>query len=48
MGEETACLIGDFCQGERENLVVFSDAYFEKAKDIWKVTGCKVMMSVVL
>ena len=38
VGEETACLIGDFCQGERENLVVFSDAYFEKAKDIWKVT----------
>ncbi len=37
-GEETDSLIGVFSQGERENLVVFSDAYFEKAKDQWKVT----------
>lgn len=37
-GEETDSLIGVFSQGERENLIVFSDAYFEKAKDQWKVT----------
>lgn len=37
-GEETDSLTGVFCQGERENLVVFSDAYFEKARDDWKVT----------
>ena len=38
-GEETDVLTGVFCQGERENLVVFSDVYFEKAKDEWKVTN---------
>ncbi len=38
-GEETNSLTGVMCQGERENLVVFSDAYFEKAKDEWKVTN---------
>ncbi len=38
-GEETDSLIGIMCQGERENLVVFSDTYFEKAKDEWKVTN---------
>ncbi len=38
-GEETDSLTGVMCQGERENLVVFSDAYFEKAKDEWKVTN---------
>lgn len=37
-GEETNSLIGVFSQGERENLIVFSDAYFEQAKDMWKVT----------
>lgn len=37
-GEERDSLIGVFSQGERENLVVFSDTYFEKAKDEWKVT----------
>lgn len=38
-GEEVSGLIGVLCQGERENLVVFSDTYFEKAKDIWKDTN---------
>lgn len=38
IGEEISSLIGVFCQGERENLVVFSDEYFEKAKEIWKIT----------
>ncbi len=38
-GEETDSLIGVLAQGERENLVVFSDAYFERAKDEWKVTN---------
>lgn len=37
-GEETDSLTGVFCQGEREDIVVFSDAYFEKARDEWKVT----------
>ena len=32
-GEETSALIGIMCQGERENIVVFSDAYFEKARE---------------
>ena len=38
-GEETDSLTGVLSQGERENLIVFSDAYFEKAKDEWKVTN---------
>lgn len=33
VGEETSALIGIMCQGERENIVVFSDAYFEKARE---------------
>lgn len=37
-GEEIDSLIGVLAQGERENLIVFSDAYFERAKDEWKVT----------
>ncbi len=37
-GEEADSLTGVLSQGERENLIVFSDAYFEKAKDAWKVT----------
>ncbi|MDO4474935.1 MAG: hypothetical protein Q4B75_09845 [Eubacteriales bacterium] len=37
--EEFTSLIGVFCEGERENLVVFSDSYFEKAKDAWKYTN---------
>lgn len=32
-GEETSALIGIMCQGERENIVVFSDTYFEKARE---------------
>lgn len=32
-GEEASALIGIMCQGERENIVVFSDAYFEKARE---------------
>lgn len=39
VGEEASSLVGVLCQGERENLVVFSDTYFEKAKDIWKDTN---------
>lgn len=38
-GEETDSLIGGLCQGERDNLIVFSDTYFEKAVDEWKVTN---------
>lgn len=35
-GEETTSLTGSFSSGRYENLVVFSDAYFEKVKDNWK------------
>lgn len=38
VGEETSSLIGCFRQGRYENLIVFSDAYFEKVKDYWKTT----------
>lgn len=38
-GEEFESLIGVFCEGERENLIVFSDSYFEEAKDTWKYTN---------
>lgn len=31
-GQETSALTGIMCQGERENIIVFSDAYFEKVK----------------
>ncbi len=37
-GAEVTSLIGCFKQGKYENLVVFSDAYFEKVKDNWKTT----------
>lgn len=37
-GEEETSLIGCFKQGKYENLVVFSDDYFEKVKDDWKRT----------
>lgn len=37
-GKETGSLIGVFGQGMKENIVVFSDAYFEKAKEFWKTT----------
>lgn len=32
VGEETSALTGIMCQGERENIVVFSDTYFEQAR----------------
>lgn len=37
-GEERSSLIGCFRQGKYENLIVFSDAYFEQIKDSWKYT----------
>ena len=38
VGEEFGSLTGCFRQGRLENLIVFSDAYFEKAKELWKTT----------
>lgn len=38
-GEEIEILTGAFRQGLRENLVVFSDEYFEKAQELWKTTN---------
>lgn len=38
-GEEIGSLTGVFRQGNRENLVVFSDEYFETAKDFWETTN---------
>lgn len=37
-GEEAGSLIGCFKQGKYENLVVFSDDYFERVKDDWRMT----------
>lgn len=37
-GEEIGSLTGVFCQGLRENVVVFSDEYFESAKSRWEKT----------
>lgn len=37
-GEERVILTGGFRKGIYENVVVFSDAYFEKMKDDWKTT----------
>lgn len=37
-GEEIGSLTGTFRQGLRDNLVVFSDEYFEVAKELWKTT----------
>lgn len=37
-GEEIGSLTGTFRQGLRDNLVVFSDTYFEKAQELWKTT----------
>lgn len=34
--EERGSLIGNFHQGTKENIIVFSDEYFETAKDFWK------------
>jgi len=36
--EEIGSLIGTFRQGMKENIIVFSDEYFEKAQDFWKTT----------
>lgn len=35
-GEEIGSLIGCFGEGIKENIIVFSDEYFAKAKDFWK------------
>lgn len=35
-GSETGSLIGVFREGTHENIVVFSDAYFESVKENWK------------
>lgn len=40
-GEEIESLIGCFRQGKLENLVVFSDEYFKKAQEMWKVTDSR-------
>lgn len=37
-GEEIGSLTGVFHQGKQENIIVFSDAYFEKAKELWRTT----------
>ncbi len=37
--EEIGIVTGAFRQGLRDNLVVFSDAYFEKAKELWRTTN---------
>ena len=38
VGEEMGSLTGVFRQGLRENIVVFSDEYFETAKNLWEIT----------
>lgn len=38
-GEERESLIGAYRQGKYENLIVFSDEYFEQVKDCWKTTN---------
>lgn len=38
VGEEIGTLTGCFRQGTQENIVVFSDAYFKKAEEMWKTT----------
>lgn len=43
-GEEIGSLVGAFSRGERENIIVFSDEYFEKAKDFWK--DCNVISGI--
>lgn len=37
VGEEFGSLTGAFRQGLRENIIVFSDDYFEVAKDMWEI-----------
>lgn len=39
VGAETGSLIGTYRQGRYENIIVFSDAYFETVKDSWKTTN---------
>lgn len=38
-GEEIGSLIGCFRQGNLENIIVFSDDYFEKAREMWRYTN---------
>lgn len=38
-GEEIGSLTGCFRDGKLENIVVFSDAYFQKAQNLWKTTN---------
>lgn len=37
-GEEIGSLTGVFRQGLRENIIVFSDEYFETAQQLWEIT----------
>lgn len=39
-GIERSSLIGNLRQGEHENVIVFSDTYFEKVHELWKTTNC--------
>lgn len=38
VGMERGILIGNLRQGEYENIVVFSDVYFEQIQELWKTT----------
>jgi len=38
-GREIGTLIGSFRQGVRENIIVFSDEYFNTAKDMWETVN---------
>lgn len=38
-GEKIGILTGAYRRGDYENIVVFSDTYFEKVKDDWKTTN---------
>lgn len=40
VGSARGYLVGNLQQGEHENIVVFSDAYFETVKEDWKYTNC--------
>lgn len=40
-GREIGSLIGSFRQGTRENIIVFSDEYFEAARDFWKTVNIR-------
>lgn len=46
VGEERKILIGDLRQGEHENIVVFSDVYFEQAMEMWKTTDVNTGMEI--